>query len=223
MALGSGAKGSDAQVPRPPILPLALQPAIQIGMPLIAASVALVREKDILLIARNRPPSEGLWTFPGGRLEPGETPEQCATRELKEEMGLDVFALRPLRRLTYGWQPRDGRSLFCVGDAMQSIYGFRAADVSLFLHVKAHGLGDVYLEPLQLTANFRSAPSLVHWVNRVFSKAFPDVSDIASGAVAYSLAEPFRPDQAAQVHYFSQAPGLGQAAEAERLYAEREG
>lgn len=102
MALGSGAKGSDAQVPRSRILPLALQTAIQIGMPLIAASVALVREKDILLIARNRPPSEGLWTFPGGRLEPGETPEQCATRELKEEMGLDVFALRPLRRLTYG-------------------------------------------------------------------------------------------------------------------------
>lgn len=122
-----------------------------------------------------------------------------------------------LRRLTYGWQPGDGRSLFCVGDAMQSIYGFRAADVSLFLHVKAHGLGDVYLEPLQLTANFRSAPSLVQWVNRVFSKAFPEVSDIASGAVAYSLAEPFRPDQAAQVHYLSQASGLGQAAEAERL------
>ena len=60
-----------------------------------AASVAIVRQHDVLLIQRNRAPSEGLWTLPGGRLEPGETAEQCANRELKEEMGLDVFALRP--------------------------------------------------------------------------------------------------------------------------------
>lgn len=122
-----------------------------------------------------------------------------------------------LRRLTLGWQPGDGRSLFCVGDAMQSIYSFRAADVSLFLHVKAHGLGDLNLEPLQLTANFRSAPSLVHWVNRVFSKAFPELSDIATGAVAYSPAEPFRPEQPAQVTYLSQPAGLGEEGQAQLL------
>ena len=61
-----------------------------------AASVAIVRQHDVLLIQRNRAPSEGLWTLPGGRLEPGETAEQCAVRELKEELGLDVFALRPV-------------------------------------------------------------------------------------------------------------------------------
>jgi ATP-dependent helicase/nuclease subunit A len=122
-----------------------------------------------------------------------------------------------LRRLTYGWQPGDGRSLFCVGDAMQSIYSFRAADVSLFLHVKAHGLGDLTLEPLQLTANFRSAPSIVSWVNRVFAKAFPEVSDIATGAVAYSPAAAFRPEQDAQVHYLSIAAGQGPDKEAQLL------
>jgi ADP-ribose pyrophosphatase YjhB (NUDIX family) len=68
----------------------------------IAASVALVREHDLLLIQRNRPPSEGLWTLPGGRLEPGETPEQCALREAKEELGLDLFGLRKLIVLTHG-------------------------------------------------------------------------------------------------------------------------
>ena len=67
-----------------------------------AASVAIVRRDDVLLIQRNRPPSEGLWTLPGGRLEPGETPEQCVIRELREEMGLDVFALRPVRILRHG-------------------------------------------------------------------------------------------------------------------------
>ena len=68
----------------------------------IAASVAIVRKDDLLLIQRNRPPSEGLWTLPGGRLEVGETVEDCARRELREEMGLDVFALRPLRKLRHG-------------------------------------------------------------------------------------------------------------------------
>ena len=69
---------------------------------IIAASVAIVRKDDLLLIQRNRPPSEGLWTLPGGRMEPGETAEQCAEREVREEMGLAVFALRPLRKLRHG-------------------------------------------------------------------------------------------------------------------------
>lgn len=68
----------------------------------IAASVAIVRRDDVLLIQRNRPPSEGLWTLPGGRLKPGETIEQCAEREVREETGLMVFALRPLRKLRHG-------------------------------------------------------------------------------------------------------------------------
>ena len=68
----------------------------------LAASVALVREHDLLLIQRNRAPSEGLWTLPGGRLERGETPEQCALREAKEELGLDLFGLRKLIVLTHG-------------------------------------------------------------------------------------------------------------------------
>lgn len=70
--------------------------------PFLAASVAIVRRDDLLLIQRNRPPSEGLWTLPGGRLEPGETPEQCAIRELREELGLSVYALRPLLVLRHG-------------------------------------------------------------------------------------------------------------------------
>jgi 8-oxo-dGTP diphosphatase len=68
----------------------------------LAASVALVRRHDVLLIQRNRPPSEGLWTLPGGRLEAGETPEQCAERELREELGLAVFGLRKLIVLRHG-------------------------------------------------------------------------------------------------------------------------
>ena len=68
----------------------------------LAASVAIVRERDLLLIQRNRAPSEGLWTLPGGRLEPGETTEQCVVREIKEELGLQLFGLRKLIVLTHG-------------------------------------------------------------------------------------------------------------------------
>lgn len=68
----------------------------------LAASVALVRQHDLLLIQRNRPPSEGLWTLPGGRLEAGESPEQCAERELREELGISVYGLRPLIVLSHG-------------------------------------------------------------------------------------------------------------------------
>ena len=83
---------------------------------LFAASVAIIRQIDVLLIQRNRPPSEGLWTLPGGRLEPGETAERCAIRELKEELGLDVFGLRKVRTLrvrgfelqVFGTQTYDG-------------------------------------------------------------------------------------------------------------------
>ena len=71
-------------------------------MTLLAASVAIVRKTDLLLIQRNRPPSEGRWTLPGGRLEAGDTAEQCAVREIREELGLEVFALRHLLKLRHG-------------------------------------------------------------------------------------------------------------------------
>lgn len=110
-----------------------------------------------------------------------------------------------LQKLTAGWQPGDGRTLFCVGDAMQSIYKFRNANVGLFLHCKEHGLGGLPLEPLQLTANFRSQAGVVEWINRIFQRAFPARHNISSGAVAYSPAEPFRPElpgPAVQSHFY---------------------
>jgi ADP-ribose pyrophosphatase YjhB (NUDIX family) len=72
-----------------------------LGMVVLAASVALLRRREVLLIQRNRAPSQGLWTLPGGRLDPGETSEQCAAREVREELDLAVRALRPVQRLRH--------------------------------------------------------------------------------------------------------------------------
>lgn len=56
--------------------------------PVLAASVAVFRDGKVLLATRTKPPAEGVWTLPGGRVEPGETLEEAALRELEEEVGV---------------------------------------------------------------------------------------------------------------------------------------
>jgi ADP-ribose pyrophosphatase YjhB (NUDIX family) len=56
--------------------------------PLLAASVAVIREGHILLASRARPPAQGLFSLPGGLVEPGETLEEAALRELNEEVAV---------------------------------------------------------------------------------------------------------------------------------------
>jgi ATP-dependent exoDNAse (exonuclease V) beta subunit len=90
-----------------------------------------------------------------------------------------------LRRLTAGWSPGDGRSLFLVGDPMQSIYRFRKADVGLFLQVAKHGLGALPLENLALHRNNRSCPAVVDWINTAFDAVFPAADDVPAGAISY--------------------------------------
>lgn len=45
----------------------------------------------LLMILRGHEPGKGLWSIPGGRIEPDETPEQAVVREVREETGLDVW------------------------------------------------------------------------------------------------------------------------------------
>ncbi len=91
-----------------------------------------------------------------------------------------------LSKLLRGWQTDDGKTLFLVGDPMQSIYKFREADVGLFLHVRKHGIAQVQPRPLQLQVNFRSTCHIVNWVNHAFVKIFPENEDITRGAVSYA-------------------------------------
>jgi len=101
-----------------------------------------------------------------------------------------------LRRLTNGWQTGDGRTLFVVGDPMQSIYRFREAEVGLFLRMRLYGIGDIKLTPLTLSLNFRSTPDIVNWNNRHFTEIFPQHTNPASGAVSYSPSVVKTPDSA---------------------------
>jgi ATP-dependent exoDNAse (exonuclease V) beta subunit len=98
-----------------------------------------------------------------------------------------------LEKLTVGWQPDDGRTLFLVGDPMQSIYRFREARVELFLKARHQGLPNVKPEFIALKTNFRSQARLVDWFNASFSRILPAEEDEASGAVPYSPAAPNDP------------------------------
>jgi ATP-dependent exoDNAse (exonuclease V) beta subunit len=89
-------------------------------------------------------------------------------------------------KLTRGWMPGDGRTLFVVGDPMQSIYRFRKADVGLFLRVRERGIGDIRLEHLRLFRNNRSYPGIVDWVNSAFPGIFPVADAPETGAVRYA-------------------------------------
>ena len=90
-----------------------------------------------------------------------------------------------LKQLTLGWQNGDSRTLFCVGDPMQSIYRFRKANVGLFISAAADGIGDIRLKKLQLYRNNRSCPAIVDWINTSFATIFPLQDDDAQGAISY--------------------------------------
>ena len=108
-----------------------------------------------------------------------------------------------LNTLTSGWQEGDGRSLFLVGDPMQSIYRFRKAEVRLFLQVKEEGVGLLQPEFLNLTDNFRSQAGVVNWVNRSFVGLMPRSNDPIAGAIAYSASTAFHdalPGTAVEFH-----------------------
>ncbi|MGA0530511.1 NUDIX hydrolase [Hansschlegelia sp. KR7-227] len=56
--------------------------------PTLAASLACFRDGQVLIARRGRPPSRGLWSLPGGRVELGERAAEAAMRELQEETGV---------------------------------------------------------------------------------------------------------------------------------------
>ncbi len=90
-----------------------------------------------------------------------------------------------IERLTEGWELESDRSLFLVGDPMQSIYRFREAEVGLFLDARKFGIGELKLDELVLHANFRSSPAIINWFNDAFTTIFPAHEDATTGAISF--------------------------------------
>ncbi len=121
----------------------------------LVAAAALLDAGGRVLLAR-RPegkPMAGLWEFPGGKIEPDETPEQALVRELKEELGIRVAreSLEPVTFASHAYpdfhllmalfrctvwdgtpEPREGQAVKWVEPHALALHPAPAADIPLF-------------------------------------------------------------------------------------------
>lgn len=132
---------------------------------------------------------------------------------IDEMQDTSVSQYELIRHLTEGW---DGYSqtLFLVGDPKQSIYLFRQARVELFQKLSQEGLGSIHLNPLQLTANFRSQALLVEQLNNDFAQLFPSHAE-KEARVTFTEATPIRRPAAYPVTWHVQTSAPVQEAQAE--------
>jgi 8-oxo-dGTP diphosphatase len=74
-------------------------------MKIIPVTAALIRDGEMLLVAQRKRVKflGGMWEFPGGKIEPGETAEECIARELREEFGVKITAERFAADLYYDY------------------------------------------------------------------------------------------------------------------------
>ncbi|MBK7331900.1 MAG: UvrD-helicase domain-containing protein [Betaproteobacteria bacterium] len=102
--------------------------------------------------------------------------------------------LELIRRLVSGWTDGDGRTMFAVGDPMQSIYRFRGAEVRAFVEAQASGAVEgVAVECLTLRRNFRSQAGLVDWTNGAFPAVLGSTNDRWRSRVAFADAVAVEP------------------------------
>jgi 8-oxo-dGTP diphosphatase len=127
------------------------------------AAGAVFDDRQQVLICRRPPHAHqgGLWEFPGGKLEAGETIESALRRELREETGIDVISARPLIRVHHDYPDREvlldvwrverfsGTAAGNEGQAVRWVlprelarYRFPAANIPI---IKAVSLPDRYL------------------------------------------------------------------------------
>ncbi len=126
---------------------------------LLVVAVALIDADGRILIAK-RPEGKklaGLWEFPGGKVDPGETPERALIRELQEELGVDTRAscLAPIGFASHAYetfhllmplyvcrvwqgtpQPKEGQELAWVRPARLGDYPMPPADIPLVAQLR---------------------------------------------------------------------------------------
>jgi mutator protein MutT len=129
----------------------------------LAASAIVLKRNAICLVRREAPPMAGLWSFPGGRLESGETPAEAARRELLEETGLSVGDLVPL-----GDFDPTGEGAIRLAVFAASWQGGEP--------VAASDAADARFWPLQVLADIPMTPGARGWLAHAIFALCPDLS-----------------------------------------------
>jgi 8-oxo-dGTP diphosphatase len=128
------------------------------------ASVVMLTRDAVLMVRRANPPFQGLWSFPGGRTEPGETPEQTARRELREETGLEAGSLLPLG----SFRPAPDRSPMLL-----AVFAARGGDV---MPEAADDALEAAFVPFAAVLERPTTGKAAHWIAR----ALVALSDLPS-------------------------------------------
>lgn len=141
----------------------------------VAAALLFRRGKLLLTRRRQEDHLGGLWEFPGGKREPGETSAECLRRELREELGIDADVLEVVARITHDYPDRrvrieffraqlrrgEPRPLGCqsvawVTPEQLASYEFPAADARLLLKLRTSP--ELWRQPPGCSAGSREKP-----------------------------------------------------------------
>jgi ATP-dependent helicase/nuclease subunit A len=106
-----------------------------------------------------------------------------------EAQDTSLTQFRLLSALINTWSNDQTKTLFIVGDPMQSIYRFRQAQVSLFEKMRQSGINNHKLKPIYLSSNFRSNAHIVDYTNKTCSELFPKHLDFELGAIPHHPSE----------------------------------
>ena len=122
---------------------------------MVEVAAGVVRdERGRVLICRRTGELAGLWEFPGGKREAGESFEECLTRELMEELNLPVTPVRVLHEMEYHGAGKALRFAFVLATASSR------AELALRVHAAA-----VWAEPAEL-AGYAFCPADAEYLRR---------------------------------------------------------
>lgn len=124
--------------------------------PLVGTGALVLQDGRLLLIRRGAPPGQGKWSIPGGLVELGENVRDAMVREVKEEVGLDVEAVKLVDAFDSVTLDEQGKIQyhFVVVDFLARIVGGSVQTASDILEAKWVNMEEV--EKYNLTNSFRA-------------------------------------------------------------------
>lgn len=143
---------------------LATTPETALTAPRVGVGAIVIKDQTVLLVKRGNPPNQGAWAIPGGLVELGETLQQAAEREIREETGLTIKAKTPLYVFDFIEKDPSGRLRFhyviidLIADFVRG--ELKAADDA----ADARWFSAEKLDEVELSGNTRKLLKEIHFI-----------------------------------------------------------